>query len=224
MISYLRMNEYNKELVKKYTRGRSEFSDTDSGLIKLAKQVGVLNKDVLDLGSGDGRYAAMLLKMGARNVKGIDISPEMIELARGQHEDIEFILGDCLQMPFEDESFDIVFSNYALHYCESAEKAFKEISRVLKKGGCFIGIFNAVDTDSHEILNKAMPIFLGNEDEVLLYNLMKLDEEYDSAIEKAGLETVERIIEPNVCASIDPSFEYYSKIKQLKTMMFLCRK
>jgi len=218
------MNKYSKELASKYTQGRDKYSGTDAKLFELIQQVGVKDKDVLDLGCGDGRYAAKFLEMGAKSAEGIDISPAMIELAQERHGNIEFTIGDCENMPYKDESFDMIFSNFVLHYCEDIQKAFSEITRTLKKGGYFIGIFNSIEIDNHNILHKQMPVLLGEDDPVTVHNLMRLDGEYQDTIKSSGLNIVEFIDEPNSYAFVDPNFEYYSDIKKLKNMIFLCRK
>jgi len=69
-----------------------------------------------------------------------------------------------------------------------------------------------------------MPVLLGEDDPVTVHNLMRLDGEYQDTIKSSGLNIVEFIDEPNSYAFVDPNFEYYSDIKKLKNMIFLCRK
>ena len=54
---------------------------------------------------------------------------------------INFIKGDVGNLPFQDNYFDIVLSMNGFHAFPDKDKAFKEIYRVLKKGGFFIGCF-----------------------------------------------------------------------------------
>ena len=54
---------------------------------------------------------------------------------------ISFIKGDVGNLPFEDNSFDIILSMNGIHAFPDKDKAFNEINRVLKKGGYFIGCF-----------------------------------------------------------------------------------
>ena len=49
---------------------------------------------------------------------------------------ISFHEFDCSEIPYPDDSFDVVIANHMLFYCEDPEKAAKEIRRVLKDGGC----------------------------------------------------------------------------------------
>ena len=52
-------------------------------------------------------------------------------------DNIEFKCFDCLSIPFDDDSFDIVIANHVMFYVSDIDKALKEIKRVLKKEGVF---------------------------------------------------------------------------------------
>jgi len=95
---------------------------------------------VLDYGCGDGKFSHRLASLGAR-VVGVDISPKLIEQARAYASNMgvngscpQFMVGDAHHTPFEDNSFDYVCGNGALHHLDLA-KAYAEIARVLKPGG-----------------------------------------------------------------------------------------
>lgn len=99
---------------------------------------------VLDLGSGAGNdvFIARRLIGDKGKVVGLDMTEKMIEKANINksklgYENVEFVLGDIEQMPFEDNIFDVVISNCVLNLVPDKEKAFAEIYRVLKKGGHF---------------------------------------------------------------------------------------
>jgi len=93
-------------------------------------------KRVLDAGCGPGHYAAELLDRGA-GVVAVDVTPEMVELARagigGRAGVIEADLGRPL--PFSGRSFDVVLCALVLEYIEDRESLFREFFRVLKPGG-----------------------------------------------------------------------------------------
>lgn len=218
------MKEYSKNLAEKYTKFRDQFKDADMKLLEFVQRVGIEEKNILDLGCGDGRYAEKFLEMGARSARGIDISPAMIELAKSRSTSADFVVGDCRELPYDNESFDFIFSNFVLQHCQDLTAVFAEISRTLKQGGSFIGSFNSIDTDNDKILNQEMPILLGKDDQVVVYDLMKLDKEYMDPIEQAGLKIIEYVDWPNDCAFVDPNFEHYSDIKKLKTIICLLRK
>lgn len=62
---------------------------------------------ILDLAAGTGASSAEIARSGAR-VVACDLSAGMIEVGRNRHPDIEFIQGDAMDLPFEDQSFDAV--------------------------------------------------------------------------------------------------------------------
>lgn len=97
-------------------------------------------ESVLDLGSGSGMDSFLAsLKVGSRGkVVGIDMTVEQLEKARKlgvEFLNVSFRIGYIEELPFEDESFDVVISNGVINLCAEKEKVFKEIGRVLKAGG-----------------------------------------------------------------------------------------
>jgi ubiquinone/menaquinone biosynthesis C-methylase UbiE len=100
--------------------------------INLAK-----GKKVLDAGAGTGRIAIKLQNGGA-NVTALDISPEMLAKLKKKNHHIKTVEGDMEQMPFEDESFDMVFSSLAIVHLKKVDTFLDECYRVLKNGGLLI--------------------------------------------------------------------------------------
>ncbi|SDS01250.1 class I SAM-dependent methyltransferase [Gramella sp. MAR_2010_147] len=95
---------------------------------------------VLDQGSGGGRYTAAWKLLGAKSAVGLDYSEIGIQDARARVkmaniDNIEFDLGSVLDMPYEDEKYDFVFSNGVLHHTENWKQGISEQLRVLKPGG-----------------------------------------------------------------------------------------
>ena len=90
---------------------------------------------ILDLGCGDGQLTERLAASGAC-VVGVDISPEMVEAARGRG--IEAVEACAESLPFADRSFDAVFSNAVLHWIRDQDAMMAEVRRVLKPGGRFV--------------------------------------------------------------------------------------
>lgn len=97
-------------------------------------------KRLLDFGCGFGDYTRILKDAGA-DVTGIDTSIKMLEKARKDNPDIEFIhIKEC-EMPFKENSFGFVVSNFVLIVIDSKEKLqdiVDGIFRVIKPGGRFI--------------------------------------------------------------------------------------
>jgi ubiquinone/menaquinone biosynthesis C-methylase UbiE len=99
---------------------------------------------VLDVGCGSG-WATRLLAEYAVNgrVTGIDISDEMVNLARESsrsHPNTDFEVASAEQLPFPDNEFTHAFSMESLYYYLNIPKALKEIQRVLKPGGSFFAV------------------------------------------------------------------------------------
>ena len=99
----------------------------------------VSGKTVLDYGCGLGDNSVLVAKHGAK-VIGVDISPELIELAEKrlvQHnlsDSADFRVGSAHELPLENESVDVVFGMAILHHLD-LKLASEEVFRVLKKGG-----------------------------------------------------------------------------------------
>jgi len=96
---------------------------------------------VCDLCSALGAPARQIVKKYGVTVKGVDMTKTMIEKARartkeaGLADKIEFHEGNVMDLPYEDESFDIVWAQEAWCYVTDKDKLIKEAYRVLKPGG-----------------------------------------------------------------------------------------
>ncbi|MDR3560265.1 MAG: class I SAM-dependent methyltransferase [Negativicutes bacterium] len=92
----------------------------------------------LDIGCGTGIYTNELCEAGAR-VVGVDISPEMLDIAaenNKQHGDnVSFSVADAAELPYDDNSFDLVTSISAMEFYEKPRESLQEMYRVLKPGG-----------------------------------------------------------------------------------------
>ncbi|MBO4579201.1 MAG: class I SAM-dependent methyltransferase [Clostridiales bacterium] len=95
---------------------------------------------ILDLGCGSGEHCMDYLKMGAKEVTGIDISEKMLSVAKEKNSapGIRYI-----RMPMEDldkleGGFDLVISSLAIHYIEDYRGVVKNVRRLLVPGGEFI--------------------------------------------------------------------------------------
>lgn len=96
---------------------------------------------ILDLGCGTGVLTARLADLCNRAV-GVDSSQSMIEKAKKQFNNIEFMVCDALALPFENE-FDVVFSNAVFHWISDHDMLLKSIRKVLKPQGLLICEFGA---------------------------------------------------------------------------------
>lgn len=94
---------------------------------------------VLDLATGTGITAIAARERGAQ-VTGVDLTPELIEVARRKaadagFEDIDFREGDAEALPFADAAFDVVLSTCGHMFAPDQEKVASELARVTRPGG-----------------------------------------------------------------------------------------
>ena len=92
---------------------------------------------VLDVGCGTG-FATEGLLQHTQNVHGLDQSVHQLEKAwakLGKHDPVSFYRGDAERLPFEDDSFDVVWSSGSIEYWPNPVTALREIRRVVKPGG-----------------------------------------------------------------------------------------
>ena len=100
------------------------------------------NSHVLDLACGTGTTSFFLSEKYKCKVTGIDLSEDLIRKAREEKTrqkkaSVNFDLGNALNLPYADNSFDCVISQAFFVLIDDHEKALKEIDRVLKPGGFF---------------------------------------------------------------------------------------
>lgn len=93
---------------------------------------------ILDVGTGTGDMAVLMANMGYR-VTGVDLTPEMMELARAKAERLGVALtlleGRADQLPCADAAFDVVFSRHLLWTLPDPLAALREWARVVRSGG-----------------------------------------------------------------------------------------
>ncbi len=94
---------------------------------------------ILDLGCGTGFFVPHLQqKVVDGFVAGVDIAEGMAHFAVNKNDDFSAVCGDAEDLPFLEESIDVVFSSLAIQWCENINALFTEMYRVLKPGGRFI--------------------------------------------------------------------------------------
>ncbi len=121
-----------------------------------AELPGLEGLDVISIGCGSGTDARWLSDNGAKKVVGIDISKNLIEIAKRNNPDIEFREMDMEKLDFKDESFNLAYSSLALHYIDDWTQPLQEARRILRQDSLYV--FSCV----HPI-NSAMERFLERE-------------------------------------------------------------
>lgn len=99
--------------------------------------------DALEIGAGTGYFSLNLASQGLiRNLTATDISPGMLKSLKSTAKDlgikVRTVVTDAENLPFPDESFDVVLGHAVLHHIPDLDKAFSEFFRVLKPGGMIV--------------------------------------------------------------------------------------
>jgi arsenite methyltransferase len=150
---------------------------------------------VLDLGSGAGFDCFLAArKVGdSGRVIGIDMTPEMLEKARGNavkgnYSNVEFRLGEIENLPAADHSVDAVISNCVINLSPEKKKVFAEAYRVLKPGGRLMVSDIVLLKELPEVVKNSIEAYVG------CVSGAALKDEYLRAIKAAGFQDV-RIID-----------------------------
>lgn len=93
-------------------------------------------KNILDYGCGTCLfYQGIKKRFNNSDYTGVDISQDMLNIAKKRYGKIRLICGDCENLPIKKESFDFVIGRGILHHLPNPKKGVSEIQRVLKKDG-----------------------------------------------------------------------------------------
>ena len=141
--------EYKELTIKEFTKAASIYDSGHAGIYELCKDdyppiLEELEKEpfdtLLDVGCGTGPMIQLLCeKYPDKHYTGIDLTPEMIEVAREKNmEDINLVVGDCEKLPFDDNSFDAVICCQSFHHYPNVQDFFDSVYRVLRPGGRLI--------------------------------------------------------------------------------------
>lgn len=151
-----RAKRYGKRSVLNIAHGEDQFDSVTNYQKKIlfpllkAELVGS-EKAVLDFGCGPGRFTSGLSELARATVVGVDISPELLEIApKSSNVRYQCIETDIL--PFPDLSFDIVWSCLVLGGIpeDHIQKNISEIERVLRPGGLFFYVENTAKVADSE--------------------------------------------------------------------------
>jgi SAM-dependent methyltransferase len=144
-------------------------------------------KIVCDLGCGSGHIAAHLQSLGLQ-VIGIDLSPGMVDEARRCYPQVQYEVGDMLDLKLEEVSLGGIVALYSIIHLRREElgDAFRGMGRVLMPRGLLLVAFHRGQGDLHEDEELGFPVSF----DCTLFE----PEEVSRAMEEAGLEIVETTV------------------------------
>jgi demethylmenaquinone methyltransferase/2-methoxy-6-polyprenyl-1,4-benzoquinol methylase len=156
---------FTEEEISCYFKNRQSYIKQQN---KAVKEV-LCGEKILECGSGEGEFTKELLNILTKNQRlwSVDIDAQKVEKAREKFKDetergrVEIIEGDINDLPFEDDFFDSVISQNAVHdfQIKSIQDAFEEIKRVLKPGGRLIIIDRVADGRQNSMEKKAEDLY-----------------------------------------------------------------
>ena len=128
---------------------RSAYAESNKSVVRTRFEC-LNGEKLLDLGCGYGFYTDYFRSIGAEAV-GVDASEKMIEIARERYPLSEFSVMDItMSLPFENQQFDIIFSNQVFMDIEDIDFVFSECNRILKKDGIlYYSIVHPAFYDGH---------------------------------------------------------------------------
>jgi ubiquinone/menaquinone biosynthesis C-methylase UbiE len=110
---------------------------------------------VLDLGCGEGDFAAAAVEAGAGEAVGVDVAAEAVRRARARHPQLRFEHVDDT-LPGEDASFDLIWCSEVLEHVLDTARLLSEARRVLRTGGTLL-----ITTPAHGLRRRLALAFSG---------------------------------------------------------------
>jgi len=153
---------------------------------------------VLDFGCGTGNVTKILSNyFSDSNIIGIDISPIGVKQANDRFSDLNFVIGDCQHLPFENNIFDLIYSADVFGHIPDLKLGIQEFSRILKTGGEGI-IFS--ETNGLTQLRRMVLTILEEDPWIALDGHISLysDEELKQMLTQAGLKVIDYKYYPEI--------------------------
>ena len=142
-------SEYKQLTIKEFTKAAEIYESDHAGIYEMCKDdypyiASELEKedyqDLLDCGCGTGPMISLLHeKNPGKHYTGVDITPKMIEAAKAKNlSGVDWVVGDCENLPFDDNSFDVVICSNSFHHYPNPQDFFNSVQRVLRPRGRLI--------------------------------------------------------------------------------------
>jgi len=107
---------------------------------------------ILEVGCASGSLTHFIAQSGG-TATGVDRSKKMIELAKKNHKDIEFLVADATDLPLKSERFDGVIAASLLNIVSDKTKLLHELSRTCKKGGVITVLVPAENFSENDFIS-----------------------------------------------------------------------
>lgn len=141
--------EYKNLSIGEFTKAADKYETDDAGIYNLCKNdypdiLAEIRRepfqDLLDAGCGTAPMISLLLKeFPDAHYTGIDLTPRMIEVAKAKGlANTALVCGDCENLPFSDESFDVIICSQSFHHYPNPQAFFHSVRRCLRPGGRLI--------------------------------------------------------------------------------------
>lgn len=99
------------------------------------KEIRPQDSSILDIGCGSGLDLEFFKNIGFKHIAGVDITGSLVDIARANNPKAEIVHGSFLELEWQDNSFGVIWSKYALQVEKDVAKSISEISRVIKPAG-----------------------------------------------------------------------------------------
>jgi SAM-dependent methyltransferase len=197
---------------------------------RVAGAMDLRGKTVLEVGSGRGGGASFVLRhLAPASVTGVDFSPKAVAFCRTRHplKGLTFLEGDAQELPFPDDSFDVVLNIESSHSYPSFERFLKEVSRVLRKGGVFLFADLRLATGIADLLDQFQVAGLHVIEQESLTSGVLRSLTLDSPARRARAQQAPRVVRSAVTrfsgVEGSPSFEAL-RVGQLEYLRFVLQK
>jgi ubiquinone/menaquinone biosynthesis C-methylase UbiE len=117
--------------------------------MKIQQCIDLKNRNILEIGCGDGRITQLLAKR-ANKVVAIDPGAKSLDKARNRIPGVDFRVGSGEQLEIKNDSFDVVLFTHSLHHQDSG-RALQEAHRVLKESGRVIVLEPTIDGELDQL-------------------------------------------------------------------------
>ncbi len=145
----MKNEEYKKLSIAEFTKAAGRYESNHAGIYEMCKKdypdiLAELEKEpfreLLDAGCGPAPMISLLSeKYPDRHYTGLDLTPAMIEQAKKKDiPNATFVVGDCENFPFENDSFDAIICSMSFHHYPDPQAFFDSVKRCLRPNGRLI--------------------------------------------------------------------------------------